>query len=79
MFNETIGKVIMGLMVMSCFGSLLGWQFTIAQVFKSSAEEGYFPAFFKKVTRQRCTNRWYDNHHFVTNITIINDNQPIIK
>ncbi|MDU5748073.1 MAG: putrescine-ornithine antiporter, partial [Haemophilus parainfluenzae] len=42
MFNETIGKVIMGLMVMSCFGSLLGWQFTIAQVFKSSAEEGYF-------------------------------------
>ena len=37
-------------MVMSCFGSLLGWQFTIAQVFKSSAEEGYFPAFFKKVT-----------------------------
>ena len=50
MFDETIGKVIMGLMVMSCFGSLLGWQFTIAQVFKSSAEEGYFPAFFKKVT-----------------------------
>ena len=50
MFNGTVGKVIMGLMVMSCFGSLLGWQFTIAQVFKSSAEEGYFPAFFKKVT-----------------------------
>ena len=50
MFDETIGKVIMGLMVMSCFGSLLGWQFTIAQVFKSSEEEGYFPAFFKKVT-----------------------------
>ncbi|MFZ7216438.1 putrescine-ornithine antiporter [Avibacterium avium] len=50
MFNETTGKVIMGLMVLSCFGSLLGWQFTIAQVFKSSAEEGYFPAFFKKVT-----------------------------
>ncbi|BFU60680.1 MULTISPECIES: putrescine-ornithine antiporter [Rodentibacter] len=50
MFNETVGKIIMGLMVMSCFGSLLGWQFTIAQVFKSSAEEGYFPAFFKKVT-----------------------------
>ena len=50
MFNDTIGKVIMGLMVMSCFGSLLGWQFTIAQVFKSSAEEGYFPTFFKKVT-----------------------------
>lgn len=51
MFNETIGKVIMGLMVMSCFGSLLGWQFTIAQVFKSSAEEGYFPAFFKVTSK----------------------------
>lgn len=50
MFNDTMGKVVMGLMVMSCFGSLLGWQFTIAQVFKSSAEEGYFPAYFKKVT-----------------------------
>lgn len=50
MFNETTGKVVMGLMVMSCFGSLLGWQFTIAQVFRSSAQEGYFPAFFKKVT-----------------------------
>ena len=50
MFDETVGKAIMGLKVMSCFGSLLGWQFTIAQVFKSSAEEGYFPAFFKKVT-----------------------------
>ncbi|HHF4971284.1 TPA: putrescine-ornithine antiporter [Haemophilus influenzae] len=50
MFDEIVGKIIMVLMVMSCFGSLLGWQFTIAQVFKSSAEEGYFPAFFKKVT-----------------------------
>ena len=79
MFDETIGKVIMGLMVMSCFGSLLGWQFTIAQVFKSSAEEGYFPAFFKKVTSKVCTYRWYGNYHFVTNITLINDNQPIIK
>lgn len=50
MFEETTGKVVMGLMVMSCFGSLLGWQFTIAQIAKSSAEEGYFPAFFKEVT-----------------------------
>ena len=34
MFNGTVGKIVMGLMVMSCFGSLLGWQFTIANVFK---------------------------------------------
>jgi len=43
--------VIMGLMVMSCCGSLLGWQFTIAQVFKSSADEGYFPKVFSRLSR----------------------------
>ncbi len=31
MFTPEVGKVIMGLMVMSCCGSLLGWQFTIAR------------------------------------------------
>ncbi|WP_177342280.1 amino acid permease, partial [Klebsiella variicola] len=32
-------------------GSLLGWQFTIAQVFKASADEGFFPKLFSKVTK----------------------------
>ena len=41
----------MALMVMSCCGSLLGWQFTIAQVFKSSSDEGYFPKIFSRVTK----------------------------
>jgi putrescine:ornithine antiporter len=50
MFGGTVGKIIMGLMVLSCFGSLLGWQFTIANVFKAGSDEGYFPAFLKKVT-----------------------------
>lgn len=50
MFNSTIGKTVMGLMVMSCFGSLLGWQFTIANVFKGAADEGYFPKLFSKIT-----------------------------
>lgn len=49
MFTPAVGKVIMALMVMSCCGSLLGWQFTIAQVFKSSADEGYFPKVFSRV------------------------------
>lgn len=31
MFTPAVGKVIMALMVMSCCGSLLGWQFTIAR------------------------------------------------
>lgn len=50
-FNPTIGKVIMALMIMSCCGSLLGWQFTIAQVFKSSSDAGYFPKVFSAVNK----------------------------
>lgn len=50
MFNPMVGSIVMGLMVIACTGSLLGWQFTVAQVFKSSADEGYFPAIFSKVT-----------------------------
>lgn len=49
MFGPLAGKVVMGCMVLSCFGSLLGWQFTISRVFKTSADEGYFPKFFSKV------------------------------
>ncbi|MFM1507145.1 putrescine-ornithine antiporter [Yersinia enterocolitica] len=51
MFDPTVGKIIMALMVMSCCGSLLGWQFTIAQVFKSFADEGYFPKVFSKISK----------------------------
>ncbi|WP_447722695.1 putrescine-ornithine antiporter [Edwardsiella tarda] len=50
MFDPTVGKVIMALMVVACIGSLLGWQFTVAQVFKSSSDIGYFPHIFAKVT-----------------------------
>ncbi|PSJ80987.1 putrescine-ornithine antiporter [Neisseria iguanae] len=50
MFNDTIGQVVMALLIVSCVGSLLGWQFTIAQVFKTSADEGYFVPQFGKVT-----------------------------
>lgn len=48
MFNPMIGSLVMGLMVLACIGSLLGWQFTIAQVFKSSADTGYFLPVFAK-------------------------------
>lgn len=40
----------MGLMVFSCAGSLLSWQFTLARVFKTSAQRGLFPKVFAKVT-----------------------------
>jgi putrescine:ornithine antiporter len=49
MFNPVIGNIIMALAVMACLGSLLGWQFTIAQTGKSAAEDRMFPSFFTKV------------------------------
>src|SRR5512146_1109021 len=44
MFNPTIGSIIMALAVLACLGSLLGWQFTIAQTGKAAADERMFPA-----------------------------------
>jgi putrescine:ornithine antiporter len=49
MFNPFIGNIIMALAILACLGSLLGWQFTIAQTGKSAAEERMFPAFFARV------------------------------
>ena len=51
MFNPTVGSIVMALAVLACLGSLLGWQFTIAQTGKSAADERMFPAFFAKVNR----------------------------
>jgi putrescine:ornithine antiporter len=51
MFNPVVGRVIMALAVLACLGSLLGWQFTLAQTGKSAAEERMFPGFFAKVNR----------------------------
>lgn len=50
MLGSTAGKVVMGLMVVSCAGSLLSWQFTLARVFKTSAQRGLFPKVFARVT-----------------------------
>jgi putrescine:ornithine antiporter len=49
MFNPTIGRVVMGLAVLACLGSLLGWQFTIASTGKNAADERMFPRLFSKV------------------------------
>jgi len=48
MFNPTIGSIIMGLAVLACLGSLLGWQFTIGRTAKSAADERLFPTIFSK-------------------------------
>ena len=49
MFSPAVGSIIMALAVMACLGSLLGWQFTLAQTAKSAADERMFPSFFSKV------------------------------
>ena len=51
MFNHTVGKVVVGMMVISCFGSLFSWQFTIAEVARSCAVDGYFPRLFMRMGR----------------------------
>ncbi|MCI5897236.1 MAG: putrescine-ornithine antiporter [Candidatus Aphodousia sp.] len=51
MFSPAIGKVVMGLLVLSCAGSTLGWQFTIAKVFQQSAVDGLFPKIFARVNK----------------------------
>ncbi|MCY1420439.1 Putrescine transporter PotE [compost metagenome] len=50
MFNPLIGTIIMVLAVMACVGSLLGWQFTLAQTAKMTADQGLFPQLFSKVS-----------------------------
>lgn len=52
LFTPTIGSGVMFLMALACIGSLLGWQFTVAQVFKSSADIGYFPRVFSQVSKK---------------------------
>jgi putrescine:ornithine antiporter len=52
MFNPAIGSIVMALAVMACLGSLLGWQFTLAQTAKSAADGHMFPAFFATTTRR---------------------------
>ena len=52
-FNDTVGKIVMFMMVCSCSGSLISWQFTIANVFKASSDDGYFPSLFSKVTKDK--------------------------
>jgi len=51
MFNPTVGLIVTFLAVVACVGSLLGWQFTLAQVAKSASDARLFPTFFSKVTK----------------------------
>jgi len=48
MFSPAVGQIVMALAAMACVGSLLGWQFTLAQTAKDAADSKMFPAIFSK-------------------------------
>lgn len=52
MFGGSVGKAIEVIMCIACLGSLLTWQFTTGQVFKSCADVGYFFKIFGRVTKR---------------------------
>ncbi|MBV8048946.1 MAG: putrescine-ornithine antiporter [Paludibacterium sp.] len=49
LFSPALGSIVSLLAVVACTGSLLGWQFTIAQVSKSAADHGMFAKVFSAV------------------------------
>ena len=51
MFAPEAGHIVTAMLVFSCLGSTLSWQYTIAKVFQLSAREGFFPSVFSKVNR----------------------------
>ena len=51
MFNPTIGSIVMALAALACVGSLLGWQFTLAQTAKDAADSKMFPGIFGKANK----------------------------
>jgi len=50
MFSPAVGSIVMALAAMACVGSLLGWQFTLAQTAKDAADTHMFPAIFGKAS-----------------------------
>jgi len=50
MFSPAIGSIVMALAAMACVGSLLGWQFTLAQTAKDAADSNMFPSIFSKAS-----------------------------
>ncbi|WP_321924665.1 putrescine-ornithine antiporter [Paraburkholderia guartelaensis] len=51
MFSPAVGSIVMGLAAMACVGSLLGWQFTLAQTASDASASQMFPAVFGKTNR----------------------------
>ncbi len=50
-FNGTVGKFVMFLLVLSCANSTLGWQFTLSRLCLQASQQGFFPKIFSKVNK----------------------------
>lgn len=50
LFGPSVSMVFAVLMSLTCYGSLVSWQFTVSRVCKTSADLGYFPRVFAKVS-----------------------------
>jgi putrescine:ornithine antiporter len=50
LFTPAVGHVVSMMAIISCLGSLLGWQFTMGQVAKAAADIGMFPRLFSRVS-----------------------------
>ena len=46
--SPAVSKLLALLMFLALFGSLMGWQFTMSQVFKISSDHGHLPAIFNQ-------------------------------
>lgn len=51
MFNEDVGTIVKGLLVVSCTGCGFGWQFTACKIFQFAAANRMYPAVFNQVNR----------------------------
>ena len=62
MFSPSVGSIVMVLAVLACLGSLLGWQFTLAQTGKAAADDGMFLAVFSRENRLGAQSALPKNH-----------------
>ena len=75
MFGPVAGKIVIGLMVdVRCFGSLLGWQFTIAHVFRSSQLKDISVMIFRNGSKNRDSNSCNGYYNLHPKFTFLNDN-----
>ena len=51
MYGPVAGRIVTAFMIFGCAGALIAWQFTLGELLRESAGEGYFPEIFGKVTK----------------------------